>query len=376
MLKDVCTPSYIFDIDALLKRAAKIKSAFSRVGARVCYAIKANPFLMRYLADSVDCFEVCSPGEFRICEKYGINPQKIVLSGVFKEESDIKRIVSICGAQSVYTIESLNQLVLLDKTAKENGIVLPVLMRLTCGNQFGMDRETVLDIAKHRSDYALDFLGIQFYGGTQKKIEKIQKEIDEISSCISDLNQIGFDVKRVEYGAGFKVSYFQGESFDEDEYIAQIVDALKVFEGREITLELGRFLSACCGKYYTSVVDLKTNCGVDYAIVDGGINHLNYYGQMLAMKVPYCTKYPQSDAQPKPYTVCGSLCTTADVIVKNLPLSDLHIGDVLCFENVGAYSVTEGIYLFLSRDMPKIYIKEKDVLSLVRDTFRTDILNS
>ena len=31
-------------------------------------------------------------------------------------------------------------------------------------------------------------------------------------------------------------------------------------------------------------------------------------------------------------------------------------GDLLVFENIGAYSVTEGIYLFLSRKMPRIVL--------------------
>ena len=30
------------------------------------------------------------------------------------------------------------------------------------------------------------------------------------------------------------------------------------------------------------------------------------------------------------------------------------------FHNIGAYSVTEGIYLFLSRKMPKIYLYSED----------------
>ena len=35
-----------------------------------------------------------------------------------------------------------------------------------------------------------------------------------------------------------------------------------------------------------------------------------------------------------------------------MPLKHAKIGDALVFERVGAYSVTEGIYLFLSRRMP------------------------
>ena len=49
-------------------------------------------------------------------------------------------------------------------------------------------------------------------------------------------------------------------------------------------------------------------------------------------------------------------------------------GDLLVFDRIGAYSVTEGIYLFLSRQLPVVLTyTQKQGLSLVRDAFPTDI---
>ena len=59
------------------------------------------------------------------------------------------------------------------------------------------------------------------------------------------------------------------------------------FKGK-VVLEMGRFLAAACGYYVTSIVDMKVNKEQPYVIMDGGINHLNYYGQAMAMKQPYC----------------------------------------------------------------------------------------
>ena len=36
----------------------------------------------------------------------------------------------------------------------------------------------------------------------------------------------------------------------------------------------------------TKIVDQKKNDAVNVCIVDGGINHVNYYGQNMAMKTP------------------------------------------------------------------------------------------
>lgn len=79
------TPTYVFDTDELCERVDKIESILG-CGVTVCYAMKANPFLVRVLDKKLDKFEVCSPGEFAICEKEGISREKIVLSGVNKEK--------------------------------------------------------------------------------------------------------------------------------------------------------------------------------------------------------------------------------------------------------------------------------------------------
>ena len=63
--------------------------------------------------------------------------------------------------------------------------------------------------------------------------------------------------------------------------------------------------------------------------------------------------------------------------MKRFPLHKPEIHDILVFERVGAYSVTEGIYLFLSRPLPRIYFWTKEEgLRLVRDGIHTDTLNS
>ena len=144
---------------------------------------------------------------------------------------------------------------------------------------------------------------------------------------------------------------------------------------------MGRFLAAGCGYYLTRIADCKTNSGQNYCIVDGGIHQLNYYGQTMAMKLPFIRHLPQSPAGdgkgPSSCTVCGSLCTTADVIVKQLPLIHPQPGDLLVFEKTGAYSVTEGISLFLSRSLPPVllYSRQRGMLQ-AREAYPTDLLNA
>lgn len=103
----------------------------------------------------------------------------------------------------------------------------------------------------------------------------------------------------------------------------------------------------------------------------------------MAMKLPYiqhisCHENIQCEQQvEEKWDICGSLCTVADVIVKQLPLLGAQVGDVLVFERVGAYSVMEGINLFLSRDLPCVlFYSQNDGIQTVRNAQSTDILNS
>lgn len=374
------TPSFVFDIDALIERVNGIKSLLAH-GEKLCYAIKANPFLVNDLKDVVDCFEICSTGEFRIAMRAGIPPEKVVLSGVYKEEGDIREIVGICKDKATYTVESPSQFRLLEKVANEYGLTLDVILRLSSGNWFGMDENTILGLFSTEQN-TLKIKGIQYYSGTQKKREKILKEIESIVDFANRLEASGNPIGRIEYGPGLRVAYFEGdEEVDEKAPVEEVSNAFaKSDNKREIVYEAGRFIAAYCGKYYTSIVDIKNTNGTQFCIVDGGINHLNYYGQTMAMKKPHIRQFSsdfaeKKDGEKQPCTICGSLCTVSDVLVKSLPLEDVKSGDILEFARTGAYTVSEGIYLFLSRDMPRIYKKKEGKITLVRDVFCTDTLN-
>ena len=95
------------------------------------------------------------------------------------------------------------------------------------------------------------------------------------------------------------------------------------------------------------------------------------------MKKPPLLQWNAPQGEGEPWTVCGSLCTSNDVLLKSCSFTDLRVGDVLVFGKAGAYSPTESIGLFLSRDLPQValFSREKG-LRLVREALPTDRLNS
>ena len=189
--------------------------------------------------------------------------------------------------------------------------------------------------------------------------------------------EFNFEIQELEYGTGFPVFYFEDSNFDEEEFLSAFNILLTNFKNTHITLEIGRSIAASCGSYWTSVVDMKKNETGNYCILDGGIHQLVYYGSTLAMKIPFYEVTPKRENGDKEkWTLCGSLCSVNDVIAKNIEISNLKVGDTLIFKNTGAYSATEGISLFLSRDLPKIIIKKKNEIKVLRDRIETYQFNT
>lgn len=378
IIKSRETSFYVFDTAKLRKRISDLrKSLPERI--RICYAVKANTFIAGAIKNDADCFEICSPGEAHICDKIGIPPEKTVISGLYKTPSHIEELVKSSDGRT-YTAESRTQLTLLASLAVKYKKNLRVLLRVTNDSQFGMDRQDALAALTDSSLDALTFTGLQYFSGTQKtSLKKLKRELTFMHDTFSEAREIyGEALSTLEYGTGFPVMYFTDEEFDESEFLAgfsSLIDGL--CDIPEITLELGRSIAASCGSYYTHVVDIKKNKGLNYAITDGGMHQLVYYGQQMAMRRPFfsvCGK--ENEEATEKYNICGSLCSMNDIILKNAPLPEIKIGDTLRFDNTGAYCATEGIALFLSRELPAVYLFDGENAECVREPFETAIFNT
>ncbi len=376
------TPCYLFEPEKFRKRTELIKSFFTE--EELTFSVKANPFLTAFLPDSalIRHVEVCSPGELSICKKTGICGDRIIYSGVMKEETDIHDAVSY-GA-GILTAESKRHYELICAESVRSGQSVNVLLRLSSGNQFGMSNEDILDILSGDDHRSVNIIGIHYYSGTAKnRLKQIEKDIEALTGLLSDAEKsCGFVPSLVEYGPGLAAEYYEAPYDEKDLALLKMVsDPIKNFGKKyRLGIEMGRFMAADCGSYHTTVKDIKKTGGVNYVIVDGGIHQLKYYGQNMAMKVPPVSVMrdggiPDASSGKENYCICGSLCTVADVLVREIELPVLNIGDTLCFGRTGAYSVTEGPLSFLSRNLPEIWVRDGG-LKLLRGETESWKLNS
>lgn len=352
------TPCFIFDEEALIERVKEIRK-ISEGKYHLCYSIKANPFLIPTMIQLVDHLEVCSPGELQICKALHVPGDMIIYSGVNKEACDIDEAIQY--GVDVLTCESLKHVKCINEEAKKLNATVPVLLRLNAGSQFGMSKKDLFSVIDQMDVYSnIQVKGIHYFVGTQrKKIEHKVKELEMLKTLFQEIEaEHHVKLDKLEYGPGCNVSLFENEDFtDTYKPLKEIHTELSSFV-QDVTIEMGRFFATYCGTYLTKVMDLKENKGVNYCIVDGGINHVNYYGSMMGMNVPVTQHITDMAVEAKDWCICGSLCSTNDILIRKYH-KGLSEGDLIAFENIGAYSVTEGINLFLSRTLPCILLRKK-----------------
>ena len=381
--------SFVFDADEVCARAEEIKKIMnenlpSGTQINLCFSIKANPFLIPVLSDYVDYFEVCSPGELSICMAEKVSGSKIIYSGVHKDDWDILEAVKYGAA--VLTAESIRHYELEKEAANKCNKEVSVILRLSSQSQFGMSKEDIEyiieDAIKNPSNVKID--GIHYFAGTQReKLKHQRKEMQMLEEFVKGLrDKYGIKLEWLEYGPGLSYHYFEGE--DMTDTLAPLKELAEDLQGlakwSSLTVEMGRFLASSCGTYLTKIYDIKTSFDNNWCILGGGINHVNYLGQMMGLKIPVIKflssdQRNDNDEEKGAYTLCGSLCTTNDVLVRDIKMNKPQIGDILAFENIGAYSVTEGINLFLSRTMPKVAIYSCGKTEVIRDRIESWKLN-
>lgn len=390
-LTQLQTPCYVFDEAACVDRAIRIRQEAGKWGGKLCFAIKANPFLIPALIPIVDKFEVCSPGELEICRKYKVPGGKILFSGVVKTREDMEK--ALAYPVDVITLESVHHWELLKDALKEGlsdetDQCVKVMPRLSSGAQFGMELSQMEHILMEAADMKnIRVEGIHYFTGTQKKGKQYEKEIKRALQWMEELEK-KFSLEDVilEYGPGLAVPYFNGDNFERPYGLIENLRDFILAEkpSHRIDIELGRYLAASCGEYVTRIVDVKSADERNYCLVDGGIHQVNYYGSNMAMRTPVIEYVPAGNKtdslllnQEREYMICGSLCTVADILARGILLPSPEIGDCLVFENIGAYSVTEGSYLFLSHALPEIYIKQQDgQIRKVRNAQESWLINS
>jgi diaminopimelate decarboxylase len=183
----------------------------------------------------------------------------------------------------------------------------------------------------------------------------------------------------IDFGSGFKVPYFPNDS---ETNIEELGDKLSLrFNsfcseyGKNLTLmfEPGKFLVSESGKFLCKVNSIKQTTSTVFAQVDSGFNH--FLRPMMYGANHDIENISNSDDVERYYSVVGYICET-DTFATNKKISTIRNGDILCFNNAGAYCHTmSSNYNSRYRPAEVIYINGEFKLIRKRENFQDLVRN-
>ncbi|HJP79536.1 MAG TPA: type III PLP-dependent enzyme [Pseudonocardiaceae bacterium] len=339
------TPCLVIDLDMVARRFGELRDAWP--GARICYAVKANPApeILRLLAGLGAEFDVAGPAEITACLAEGASPAALSYGNTIKKATDI----ADAHARGVrrFTTDSHEDLRAIAEHAPGADVfcrilVLPSSSSATpFGRKFGCAPAMAREILRAAPRLGLRAAGVAFHVGSQQTDPAAWTEGIALAAGISA--ELG--LTEVNLGGGFPVAYRTGVP-GPAQFAATIQDALRRhFPGRPtVLLEPGRAIVAEAGVLRSEVVLVSRKSELDphrWVYLDVG-----RYGGLAETEgeaITYRLVTAHDDGPHGPVVLAGPTCDGDDVIYQHsdyqLPLA-LRAGDQVDFLAAGAYTAS------------------------------------
>lgn len=371
LLESVEGPAYVYDLGLVRSRYLTLQEALGPDVA-MRYAVKANPHprVLEALIGQGARIDASSIGEIRRALEAGAAPEVISFTGPGKRDAEIAEAVA--QGVGLIIIESEHQAEMTMRASEEAERLQPVLLRVNpshtpkgfsarmtgAGSQFGVDEDQavrILNLLRRASSIRLD--GLHVYNGSNCLDPVAIAENLRGLVAMTALLAGEAPFLRVIYGAGLGLPYHQGEtSLPLEETVSGIRAALSGLpEATAVDLELGRWLVGPAGVLLTRVLDRKQSGGRAICICDAGFNaHLAACGMMgSVLRRPWpITNLSGEDQREETVTLTGPLCTSIDILARDIEMPSPQVGDILEVALSGAYGPTASPAGFISHPPP------------------------
>jgi len=353
LAKKYGTPIYCYSYERLKKNINNFKESFKSFSPLVCFAVKANANVnlikeIRKLGLGAD---VVSVGELMKALKAGINPKKIVFSGVGKTESEIS--YAIDKNILLLNAESKSEIVEIEKIAKSKNKIVDIGIRLNPNtdaktlsqistgkkeNKFGVDEKIFFELIKYsKNSKNIKLKCLSVHIGSQivdnKPYEKMLNVVDRI------INKANYNFEFIDLGGGMGISYGNdNKKLDYKRYNISIKKFLKKNKSK-IIFEPGRSIVGNIGVLITKIIYIKENIKKNFIILDAAMNDLMrpaIYGArhrtLPALKTNQISK--------KTYEFVGPICESTDKFTTLKKFQKLKEKDLIIMCDVGAYGMS------------------------------------
>ena len=347
------TPAYCYSYNQLKDNINRFKRNFRSFSPIICFAVKSNTNLS--LLKEIKKFglgaDVVSQGELMIAIKAGINPKKIVFSGVGKSTNEIK--YAIDKKILLINAESMSEIKEIDKIAKSKNKKVMIGLRLNPNtdaktlsqistgkkeNKFGVNQKTFNELVKYcKNSENLDLQCLSVHIGSQILSHKpYEKMLNVIDKTISKVN---YKFKFIDLGGGMGISYKKkDELLNYRKYNILIKKFLKKHNSK-IIFEPGRSIIGNVGILISKIIYIKKNESKDFIILDAGMNDLirpALYGAFHKI-------IPATQRQKKMKKISefvGPICESTDKFTTIKKFQKLDEKDIIAICDVGAYGMS------------------------------------
>ena len=355
IVKKFNTPLYCYSYKQLKKNISNFKKNFNFFSPLICFAIKSNSNIniikeIKKLGLGAD---VVSVGELMLALKAGIDPKKIVFSGVGKTSAEIKYAIDkkilLINAESKSEIIEIERIGRLKKKIINIGIRLnpntdaKTLKQISTGkseNKFGVDEKTffeILNYSKNSKNINLKCLSVHI--GSQildhKPYEKMLKVIDRV------IKKSNYEFEFIDLGGGMGISYKdKSKKLSYKKYAIAIKKFLKNRRSK-IIFEPGRSIIGSAGYLISKVTYIKEGKKKDFIILDAAMNDLMrpalYGANHRTIPVLKTNKISE-----KIYDFVGPICESTDKFITLKKFQKLKEKDLIAICDVGAYGMSLG----------------------------------
>lgn len=344
------TPCYVYSKNALATQWRLFEDSFTNLPHRICYAVKANSniSILKFFAEKGAGFDIVSQGELERVLKAGGNPEKIVFSGVGKQQHEIERALDV--GVGCFNVESIPELYRIETIAAKKNIIASIALRINpnidpkthpyiatglSSNKFGIEYEEIFPLCEKLTQFPhIKLIGIACHIGSQlTELSPFIEAMDRILKLTDQLKKLNIHLQHINMGGGLGVTYHQEMPPSIEEYVNAIREKLSD-SPFEIFIEPGRVMIAKSGVLLTRVEYLKHTSHKNFAIIDAGMNDLMRPSLYEAWHdiIPL----HQLDNEKESYDVVGPVCESADFFGKKRLLA-IREGDLLAILDVGAY---------------------------------------
>jgi len=353
LAKKFGTPIYCYSYRQLKENINNFKENFKSFLPLVCFAVKANANinLIREIRKLGLGADVVSIGELMKVLKAGINPKKIVFSGVGKTKAEIS--YAIDKKILLLNAESKSEIIEIEKIAKSKNKIIDIGIRLNPNtdaktlsqistgkkeNKFGVNEKLFFELIKYsKNSKNIRLKCLSVHIGSQivdhTPYEKMLNVVDRI------IKKANYKFEFIDLGGGMGISYNNNDKkLNYKKYNISIKKFLKNHNSK-IIFEPGRSIVGNIGVLITKIIYIKENEKKDFIILDAAMNDLMrpaIYGSkhrtLPALKTNQFSK--------KTYEFVGPICESTDKFTTLKKFQKLKEKDLIIMCDVGAYGMS------------------------------------